>query len=612
MSFHGMGIGKYNPQVNEMELFRHDPANPLTSLSNDYTYNLCTDSDNNLWVASAHGVSRLNIKTSQFTNYFNEEGNPRSLSGNTINTIHCDVAGTIWAGTGNGLNIFVPEHNTFLPTLTSDDFPFLDISAIASVSPGEIWCSTQSGILRLHYNWISDNDSISIQTRFYSYADGLVSTNYFPRSSATDVQNNIYFGGNEGVDFFNPKNVKELIRSKEKALITQIEVDGKPHFSEVENPRIETPLLELEHDKRMISIRFTTLGFNYHRRQAFRYTLKGFNTEWIYPQNEQVATYTNLSPGSYFFRVEVQDKNGKWQSQPALLQLKIKAPFWRTPLFIILSIIFAVTLFVLILKLRSRSLIKRQKMLEEIIDENTRELQQKNKQLEEANQTKNKFFSIISHDLRSPFSGLVGILDVLTSSDYSLNKVKQEEMLKTAKKSADNTFELLDNLLTWARSQMENTNISPQTENLSKILKNNIELKTASALQKEISIQSYFPEQIEAFFDTDTINAITRNLLNNAIKYTPKGGEITVSAETKNGYASVHIADTGIGLEEQEMRDLFKLNNKSRNGTQGEKGTGLGLIICKEFIEKNNGKIWVTTNHPKGTVFHFSLPVQEL
>ncbi|MGM0622227.1 MAG: ATP-binding protein, partial [Bacteroidota bacterium] len=373
----------------------------------------------------------------------------------------------------------------------------------------------------------------------------------------------------------------------------------------------EIPLLELGHDKRMINIRFTTIDFNYQSRPVYRFKLEGFNSEWVYPQYEQVATYTNLSPGNYSFSLEVQDKNGKWQSQPALLQLKIKAPFWKTPLFIIIMAVFIVTLFLFILKWRSRVLIKRQKNLEQIIDENISELQQKNEQLEQANQTKNKFFSIISHDLRSPFSGFVGILDVLTDSEYNMSNEKKNELLQTAKKSADNTFELLENLLTWARSQMEKTNISPKTENLSKILQDNIELRQASAEQKGISIHRDFPENTEAFFDVDMINTVARNLISNAIKYTSQGGEVAVSVERKNGVV-VHIADTGIGMDEKEMHHLFKLNNKSRNGTQGEKGTGLGLIICKEFVEKNSGKIWVTPNHPKGTVFHFSLPVQEL
>jgi len=612
ISFHGKGIGKYNPESKYMELFRHDPENPFASLSNDYSYNLCTDNDNNLWIATVYGVTRVNLKTEQFSTYFHEAENPASLSENKINTIHCDVDGTIWAGTGNGLNIFMHKQNTFQPVLTGDDFPYLDISAIESVSPGEIWCSTQSGILRLNYNRISENDSITFQTRFFNHTDGLVSTNYFTQSAATDEENNIYFGGNEGIDFFSPREVKEIQGPQMKTLITEVSVDGQPYFSLIDTTNSEVPLLELDHDKRMINLRFTTIDFNYQSRPVYRFKMEGFNSEWMYPQDEQVATYTNLSPGRYFFRVEVKNKNGNWRSGPALLQLKINAPFWRTPLFIILAIIFTITLFVFILKLRSRALIKRQKNLEQKIDENTRELQQKNEQLEQANQTKNKFFSIISHDLRSPFSGLVGILDVLTDSDYNMDIDRQKELLQAAKKSADNTFELLENLLTWARSQMEKINISPQTENLSKILQNNIELKEASALQKGITINRNFPEQIEAFFDTDTINAITRNLLSNALKYTPPEGEITVSAKRKNGFVTVHIADTGIGMNEEEMRQLFNLDKKSRNGTQGEKGTGLGLIICKEFIERNSGKIGVTPNHPQGTVFHFSIPVQEL
>jgi signal transduction histidine kinase/ligand-binding sensor domain-containing protein len=608
VSFHGIGIGKYNPESGYLKLFRNDPENPNTSLSNDYAYNFCTDNDNNLWVATAHGVSKLNLETEQFSTFFKEDGNPQSLSDNNISTVHCDISGTVWAGTVNGLNFFNPELNSFQPLLTGDDYPFQNITAIESVSPGEIWCSTHSGIFHVIYNWDSGNDSISFQTRFLDHSDGLVSTNYFPRSSATEGHNNIYFGGNAGVDFFNPTEVKKLKRPVIKTLITEISVDGQSYFAHIDTTSSEIPLLELEHNKRMVSFRFATPYFQYNTQWVYRYMLEGFNSEWIYPQNEQVATYTNLTPGKYSFRVEVQDKNGKWQSEPVLLCLKIKTPFWKTPLFIILMVVFIVSLFVFILKWRSRTHIKRQKELEKIIQESTLELTQKNKELEVANQTKDKFFSIISHDLRSPFSGLLGILDLVTDPENEFDAPTQKELLQSAKQSAHNTFELLENLLLWARSQMRTTTISVKKHNLSEVLKKNIELKKQIADQKEISLSGRFPENLKASFDREMINTVIRNILSNAIKFTPPGGNVNLYTTSNNGEITISIAYTGIGTDIKETDKLFEVDKTHRTGTNGEKGTGLGLIICKEFVKNNNGEIWVEPNKPQGTIFHFTLP----
>jgi signal transduction histidine kinase len=261
-----------------------------------------------------------------------------------------------------------------------------------------------------------------------------------------------------------------------------------------------------------------------------------------------------------------------------------------------------------VLKTRSKVLLLRQKKLEQIIQERTSELKQKNEELELANQTKDKFFSIISHDLRSPFSGLLGILELLTEPASGFDMQKQTELLQTAKKSAQNTFELLENLLLWSRSQMKNTTCNIEKHDITEILRKNIAIKKQAALQKEISVIENFSDKIEAMFDKEMINTVIRNILNNAIKFTYPGGKVNISAETKNGEVKITISDTGIGITGEEMNHLFKIEKMNRAGTEGEKGTGLGLIISKEFIEKNNGKIWATTNSPSGAIFHFTLP----
>lgn len=611
ISFHGIGLGRYNPETYEMKLFHHDPENPFTTLSNDYPFNLCFDNHDNLWVATAHGVTKLSLPDEQITTYFAEDDNRFSLSSSTVNTIYCDVAGTVWAGTSTGLNMYNQALDVFEPVLTDREIPFISISDIQSINPGEIWVSTFSGIFQVTYPLDFSGDNIRVNSQLFDRSSGLLSTSYFQRSSGVSTDGMIFFGGNEGIDFFNPNEVRSSKSPDIKTLITELRVDGQPVYPVRDKMGTEPVVLSLDYRHRMINIRFTALHFNAPGALRFRYKMEGLDDEWFYPQVSQSATFSNLKSGTYRFMAEVQYKNGPWSS-PAVVIIRVKPAFWTTIPFIVFLLFIFAGLIWFAFWYRSRVMFIRQKKLEQIIAEDTRELQQKNDQLEQANQTKNKFFSIISHDLRSPFSGLVGILEVLTDSDYNINQERQKELLQTAKKSARQTFDLLDNLLTWSRSQMEKTNIFPKTENLSNILKNTIELKQAAAQQKEISIKRDFPEDIEAFFDVDMINVVARNLLGNAIKYTPQGGEITVVVESKNGMAFVHIADSGIGLGEEEMRQLFDLNKKSRDGTQGEKGTGLGLVICKEFIERNYGKIWVTPNRPKGTVFHFSIPLQEI
>ena len=610
-SFHGIGIGRYDPETHFLKLYRYDPENPLAGLSNDYTFNLCTDKENNIWIACAHGVSKLNYRNEKFTNFYAEAGNPNSLSSSTVNMIFCDPAGVIWAGTSNGLNAYIPKLNNFQSILTDQDFPFLKISAIESVEPGEIWVSTQTGILGLTYEWNSNNDSLLVNYRFFDRSNGLLSTNYFVFSSASDKEKNIFFGGNEGIDFFNPNKISLTKQQLIKPIIIGLNVGGLPQFHQIKKNNLGVPYLELKYSARMINIRFTSLQFNKRGGQKFRYRLEGFDDNWIYPMNDQLASFSNLPPGEYIFKLEIQKNNGEWNGQETTLALKIKPPFWMTFPFIGFTILILILSMFLILKFRSQRLLLRQHELEQIIDKRTEELTTKNKELEKLNQTKNKFFSIVSHDLRSPFSGVLGILELLNDPEHKMEEKTRTQLLKSVKVSANNTFELMENLLVWARSQMNKSDCHPGINNLSELLRKNIELKKVAAEQKEISLIARFPEKLEAYFDLNMIDTVIRNILGNAVKFSQRGGKIEVLAEVQKEEVFVHIADSGIGIEKEEAGKLFELNKESRRGTGGEKGTGLGLVICKEFIEKNFGRIWATPNNPKGTVLHFTIPVKK-
>lgn len=147
--------------------------------------------------------------------------------------------------------------------------------------------------------------------------------------------------------------------------------------------------------------------------------------------------------------------------------------------------------------------------------------------------------------------------------------------------------------------------------NLAKLLRKNIELKEPAATQKNIIIRHQLPEKLEAWFDKDMFNTVVRNILNNVVKFTLPGGEIEISTYTQDEEVTVKISDTGIGLNPDETKILFEIGKISRTGTLGEKGTGLGMIICKDFLENNYGKIWAIPNNPKGTTFFFTLPVNK-
>ena len=602
---HGLGIANYNPENGQTKLYQHNENDPQLGISNNNTYDFCFDADSNLWISSAHGITRMNVQNEQFTNFFHSPNDSLSLSSDKTITVYCDAANNIWVGTDNGLNVFIPELNKFQPIPTGRDFDFLIINALESVRRNEIWASTKSGLLKLTYRKNNETSLMDSEIEYYFPSNGLISSVYFERSSTT-LGNLIYFGGNGGIDFFNPYEEIQKNKALPEIVITETSVYGERLHSDINNN--ENPELVLSHDQKMISFRFIATNFINSKKQRFRYMLEDFDEQWVYPQDEKVATYTNLPNGKYIFKVEVSDKNGEWIGNPeSHISLRVKPPFWETIPFIAAVILIGLLLFYLIQRLRYKAMIKRQHVLEKQVQERTRELRLRNEELKNANQTKSKFFSIISHDLRSPFSGLLGILELLKDPDY-LPKEMQKELTNTAHQSAENTFKLLENLLIWSNSQTGKLNFQPKTFDLSKKLENNIELNLHQAEQKKIKIKGEFKQGLKAFGDPNMIDTVIRNLLNNAIKFTDQKGEIVITTIEDTQKITVSISDTGVGMTQEQIEHLFEVSTNSKPGTNGESGTGLGLVLAKEFVTKNKGEIWATENHPKGTTFHFTIP----
>jgi PAS domain S-box-containing protein len=233
-------------------------------------------------------------------------------------------------------------------------------------------------------------------------------------------------------------------------------------------------------------------------------------------------------------------------------------------------------------------------------------IQQQNKELVDANASKDKFFSIIAHDLKGPFSGFLGLTAMMQEPDINLEEMRQiGSMLNT---SANNVYRLLENLLTWARIQRGAIEFNPVVHNLSSTAMQSINILSETAKQKEIDIIESIPKHLEAFADSSMLDTIFRNLITNSIKFTKRGGKITVSAKENDIEIIIQVQDTGIGMNEKILEGLFKMDQKiARPGTERETSTGLGLLLCKEFVELHKGKIWATSEVDKGSSFYFTL-----
>ncbi|KAF0132241.1 MAG: hypothetical protein FD155_765 [Bacteroidetes bacterium] len=242
------------------------------------------------------------------------------------------------------------------------------------------------------------------------------------------------------------------------------------------------------------------------------------------------------------------------------------------------------------------------------------EIKNNEHKLIELNATKDKFFSIIAHDLKSPFNSFLLLTQIMTEDLLTLPMTDLQKMVGSLNQSAHNLYRLLENLLQWSQIQRGIISFRPQLIEMEGVVDESIEMIRESAKIKNIEITPSNLKGIDVFADVDMVHTIMRNLLSNAVKFTPKGGKVSIAARLIEGNkAEISIKDTGIGMSQSMIGNMFNIDIiTNRKGTEGEPSTGLGLTICKEFIEMHGGKIWIESEEGKGSAFYFTIPTDHM
>ncbi|MDE5421641.1 ATP-binding protein [Ancylomarina sp. DW003] len=258
--------------------------------------------------------------------------------------------------------------------------------------------------------------------------------------------------------------------------------------------------------------------------------------------------------------------------------------------------------------MKQRMLVK--DLLEEELTRQKIQIEEQKKELETLNATKDKFFSIIAHDLKNPFASLIGASGYLLSSSNELSQEQMTNFLTIINNSAKQGHRLLENLLEWSRMQTGMMSWQPEQVDLWDLVNEVVSLLRGSAETKQIHLEAKVDENLSAFVDSNMINTVVRNLVSNAIKFTPNGGEIIVESRQSKNFVEITVKDNGVGIKAENIEKLFKIDEQvMQNGTENETGTGLGLILCKEFIDKHKGELLVKSEINKGSSFIFRLPM---
>ncbi len=502
-----------------------------------------------------------------------------------------------------------------------------------------MWMCTEKGL----YTFVPtfENDTLII-TGLHKYieADGLISSSFKHNASFQNTNTGeIWLGTKSGLISFQPENIT-FDTTQPTIAFTKLKVNNRVvKVNETINSNLiltkdiaYTQSITLNYKQNHFSIEFAALHYTRPVKNMYAWKLEGYDKDWVWGKQQREVSYMNLKPGDYTLRVKASNHDGCWNNEGISLHITITPPWWQTWWFKTLVIIFIVFLLLSIYFIRVNILKKRQKELETIVKKRTMEVEYQKQELEvlneelvsqseelmatnetlhELNTTKDKFFSIIAHDLKNPFHAINGFASMLINRFDKLEENIKLDIVNTIHDSSKSASALLENLLQWARTQTKGINYTPEQINLSQLVNETISFQKVQATEKNIKLNVNSTGNEFAYADNNMITTVVRNLLNNAIKFTGINGTIEIGIENTETHACFTIKDSGVGMSQSQVDKLFRIDRQiSTRGTGGEKGTGLGLIICKEFIESCNGRISVESEPGKGSVFTIILPQQ--
>ena len=583
------------------------------------------DQNDNLWVGTyGGGLCLLDPENGSCISYIHNPDDPNTISDNIVFSIFEDPQGRLWIGTNNGLNMFYPATGSFRRFGVSEGLANEVIYGVLPDDNNCIWLSTNLGICRF--------DLETFETKNFDMNDGLQSNEFNGGSYHRGPSGKLYFGGVYGMNAFDP-DIIEPVRQVPEVTLTKLEVLGKEvlitgveqeeAFEDQPNRIIEfegnfyssenisyMEEIVLDYRLRFFSVEFAALNNLQAGDLSYSYIMENLDEDWNNAGTRNYVSYTNMKAGTYTLRVIAENTDG-YRSPPMLLRILITPPIWLSWWFILLEIVVStaivVMIYVYLLKSRTNRLLKHQNQQ---ISQANEALRKSEKNLMELNATKDKFFSIISHDLKNPFSSLLSISELMVESFDHTDREDHKAGFQKINQSVKHLLDLLENLLTWSRSQRGRIKYEPVRFNLSNLVQENINLHRLLAERKGIMLLSPDEGEVYAYGDRDMINSVIRNLVTNAVKFTERDKKVEIQLRPGDKEVEVSIMDEGIGISSEQMQKLFRIDEKFKStGTAGEKGTGLGLIICREFVEKNGGEIHVKSSPGKGSVFSFTIPM---
>jgi signal transduction histidine kinase/ligand-binding sensor domain-containing protein/DNA-binding response OmpR family regulator len=615
------GINKINPKTNTVTHF--SCYNPFTKQIEKNIWFVHKDSKGNIWASATNegslyifdrqknsfvifdkSITNLQCLTEtsdgklwagNYSSLFSIEKNSRTINkiaiGNPIRSIHEDKDKNLWLGTQEGgLLLFDRKTNTFKRLTTDDGLPSNTVLRILEDKEGNLWISTYNGICRF--------DKKRKTFRNFSVNDGLQSNQFSFNAGIKLASGEFLFGGINGFNIFFPEAIKGF-NQKNNLLLTDFYVNNQPIeetnaevLSEQDSDKIKE--VSLSYDQTTLSLEFVALNYNNADKINYAYYLEGWDEQWNYVGQTRKANYSRLPEGNYTFKVKTTNFKGGWNKEENLINITVLPPWYRTWWAYTLYLLAGVAgIFAYIRYNKNKEELKYKVKIAELESKKEKEIAEK----------QSSMFTYISHEFRTPLSLIINPLKKAVQKENVENGSSGSD-LAIAHRNARRLLSLVDQLLLFRKAENDADSLRLSNINVNSLCNEVYQCFVNQAKEKNIRYNFNIPDhEIEIIGDYEKIEISLFNLMSNAFKYTPTGGEINLNLTENSNEVILEIADNGDGIEKKDIEVIFEkfkqINSKVSVGT----GFGIGLYIVKYFVDKHKGKVSCISEIGKGSIF---------
>ncbi len=606
----GGGLDRLDRQQNRFIHYRNGEG---TFIHSDYISAIIEDRHGNLWVGTANGINVLESRSGRSRYYVNYTNDPAGLSNNNIISLLEDSRGTIWVGTNEGLNRFDAATGTFRTLRQDEGMPDNAIQTIVEDTNHTLWLGTPNGLLQL----IVRKNRTGAETyvfKNYDETDGLPPGGFNKNAACKTSHGELVFGGANGFtifhpDQFRPKTVQPAVVLTDFQVFNNSIRPGQEVEASVPltHSITESGAITLNHRQTVFSLEFAALRFLHPEKIRYQYKLEGFSDDWLTADSRvRKASFTNLNPGEYVFRVRATNNGIDWNEDSVRVAITIRPPFWKSP---VAYFLYALSLLGLLLL--ARWILLERARLKFRMEQERRHA----RQLHEVDEMKTRFFTNVSHEFRTPLTLILSPLEQLIQKE---GPAGQQRQLQLIHRNAKRLLHLVNQLLDFRKMDVQGLTLRPTRQDIVAFCRE--VYHSFSDLSEKKHINFTFEtnaEDLEIVFDQDKLERILFNLLSNAFKFTPEQGRVAMrlhlpTTDSPAQWLTIQVTDTGIGIAPAQQEKVFE------RFFQGElpdnlinQGSGIGLAIAKEFVQLHGGTLSIDSEPDRGSTFTVRLPVRD-